>query len=142
MQFLTNIESSLLPYGMLEPPLWSERKQKEELKTAANEKRKQSNEEKPEKITEKVTNEKNVNSQEGEENGNISNMDEKENKSPVTKKKRIFPFSLSRRKKDVSIWIAIFIPKVSLIQLVCKSTFINIIFYPILLGERFRRQKG
>ena len=101
MQFLTNIESSLLPYGMLEPPLWSERKQKEELKTASNEKRKQSNEEKTEKITEKVTNDKNVETQEGEENGSISNMDEKENKSPVTKKKRVFPFSLSRRKKEV-----------------------------------------
>ena len=129
---------------MLEPPLWSERKQKEELKTASNEKRKQSNEEKPEKITEKVTNEKNVDSQEGEENGNISNMDEKENKSPVTKKKRIFPFSLSRRKKDVSIWIAIFIPKVSLkiIRVFKCIQKTNIIFCPILLGERFRRQKG
>ena len=102
MQFLTNIESSLLPYGMLEPPLWSERKQKEELKTASNEKRKQSNEEKTEKITEKVDNEKNDDTQEGEENGSISNMDEKENKSPVAKKKRIFPFSLSRRKKEVT----------------------------------------
>ena len=101
MQFLTNIESSLLPYGMLEPPLWSERKQKEELKTASNEKRKHSNEEKTDNALEKVEKVTNGES-EGEINGSTSNVDEKENKSPLSKKtKRMFPFSLSRRKREV-----------------------------------------
>ena len=94
MHFLTNVESSLLPYGMLEPPLWSERKQKEDLKAVSNEKAKSSKEEKADTT--------NGETEENVENGNESNVDEKENKSPTTKKsKRMFPFNLSRRKKEV-----------------------------------------
>ena len=96
MHFLTNVESSLLPYGMLEPPLWSERKQKEDLKAVSNEKARPSKEEKADTT--------NGETEENVENGNESNVDEKENKSPTTKKsKRMFPFNLSRRKKEVCV---------------------------------------
>ena len=102
MQFLTSVESSLLPYGMLDPPLWSERKQKEDLRTISNDKQKQSKEEKGEKTEEKAENVKNGDSVEIDKNSKDSNIDETENKSPSSKKsKRMFPFSLSRRKKEV-----------------------------------------
>ena len=102
MQFLTSVESSLLPYGMLDPPLWSERKQKEDLRTISNDKQKQSKEEKGEKTEEKAENVKNGDSEEIDKNSKDSNIDETENKSPSSKKsKRMFPFSLSRRKKEV-----------------------------------------
>ena len=49
--------------------------------------------------------EKHCDSEDNKENGNASNAEDKDAKSPSTKKsKRIFPsFSLSRRKKEVRI---------------------------------------
>ena len=98
MQFLTRVESSLLPYGMLEPPLWSERKQKEEMrnKLACDTKEAEDNSMKRNE-EEKTSGHENT-----EQNGVTAQDEEKTNGSPSTKKsKRLFPsFSLTRRKKE------------------------------------------
>ena len=77
MQFLTSVESSLLPYGMLDPPLWSERKQKEDLRTISNDKQNISKEEKCENTEEKGEKEKNGESEEIDKNINVPNYVEK-----------------------------------------------------------------
>ena len=56
--------------------------------------------------------EKNCDTENNKENGNASNVEDKDAKSPSTKRsKRIFPsFSLSRRKKEVGILKRNFLP--------------------------------
>ena len=106
MQFLTCVESSLLPYGMLDPPLWSERKQKEQMRIDSNSLQKQSaiqDEPKDGKIFEKEEC-KGCDSEEIKQNEKGLKAEENDtNSSSAPKKpKRLFPsFSLSRRKKEV-----------------------------------------
>ena len=121
MQFLTCIESSLLPYGMLEPPLWSERKQKEERKINSNDDETQSstkNKSKDQLISEKEE-EKTSDAEKSIQGENASNEEEDDSK-PNKKPKRIFPlFSLSRRKKEVQLF-----------QVLCNNHFCNIQLAP------------
>ena len=106
MQFLTCVESSLLPYGMLDPPLWSERKQKEQMRIDSNSLQKQSaiqDDPKDTKIIEKEEG-KSCDSEESKQNKKGLKTEENDtNSSSAPKKpKRLFPsFSLSRRKKEV-----------------------------------------
>ena len=104
MDFLSCIESSLLPYGMLEPPLWSERKQKEEMKITSTEDNSQSAEAKntPEVIPEENTEYKENTTEKSKLPEDISKCKEDPKPSVASKAKRMFPsFSISRRKKEV-----------------------------------------
>ena len=105
MQFLTCIESSLLPYGMLEPPLWSERRQKEEMKINSTNDQRQSSIPKDSKnaTTSEKQEIKTSDAEKTVQAEDVSKGAEEDSKSSTPKKpKRMFP-SFSFRKKEVKI---------------------------------------
>ena len=106
MDFLSCVESSLLPYGMLEPPLWSERKQKEEMKTTTIEDHNQSAmpNNTPEVIPEENSEEKESTTEKSKLPDDTSQCKEDPKPSVASKAKRAFQFpsfSINRRKKEV-----------------------------------------
>ena len=104
MDFLSCVESSLLPYGMLEPPLWSERKQKEEMKTTSIEDHSQSvvQNNTPEVIPEENSEEKENTTEQSKLSDDTTQCKEDPKPSVASKAKRMFPsFNISRRKKEV-----------------------------------------